>query len=315
MACKDGCSRAASLITGFAELGQEVTSGQLAPEPNGRGEEKLCSNGYKFLFHSCRVPGAEKDAVNCYNPEMFNGEILVSRKNHFFSLNITGLNTAAIEAELQKIVAMADTAAPNIGALTTASRDLWYSARTKLLTNADNAAAMEKLERTMFMVCLDDSSPITPTDTGRHSLNGPSNRFFDKTMALVVYENGKAVFLGEHAKSDGSPTARLCDDLLTRLANGEVDHSVPAVSGSASASAIEPLPMTVVRIPKILTDPYSSTSATHARSRALAAVALTVACRTRRWRRTSPRPKPTSRRNGLTTTGAPCASSATARKR
>ena len=73
MACKDGCSRAASLITGFAELGQEVTSGQLAPEPNGRGEEKLCSNGYKFLFHSCRVPGAEKDAVNCYNPEMFNG--------------------------------------------------------------------------------------------------------------------------------------------------------------------------------------------------------------------------------------------------
>ena len=67
-------------------------------------------------------------------------------------------------------------------------------------------------------------------------------------LAVLIPTNGKAVFLGEHAKSDGSPTARLCDDLLTRLANGEVDHSVPAVSGSASASAIEPLPMAVVRI-------------------------------------------------------------------
>lgn len=46
----------------------------------------------------------------------------------------------------------------------------------------------------------------------------------------MVWEDGKAAFIGEHSRSDGSPTARLCDDLLTRQADG-FDHSAPAVPG------------------------------------------------------------------------------------
>ena len=108
LARKEQCSRAASLISGFAQIGQQVTNGTLEPEPNGKGPEKLCSNGYKFLFHSARVPGESKDAVNCYNPAMYNGEIFITRKNQLFSLNITGLNTDEIEAELQKIAEQTD---------------------------------------------------------------------------------------------------------------------------------------------------------------------------------------------------------------
>lgn len=239
LARKEQCSRAASLISGFAQIGQKVTNGTLAPEPNGKTEKSLCSNGYKFLFHSCRVPEATKDAVNCYNPKMFNGEILISRKNKLYSLNITGLTTDEIEAKLKNIVVMAgEDAGANLGAMTAASRDAWYSARTKLLTSSSNAEALEMVERSMFCVCLDDIAPITPTDVGRNGLNGHTNRFFDKTCQIIVYANGKACFIGEHAKSDGSPTARLCDDVLTNLATGAVDHSVPVVSGAKPSSAI-----------------------------------------------------------------------------
>jgi carnitine O-acetyltransferase len=238
------CSRAASLISGFAEIGQQVSNGTLEPELNGRGPAQLCSNGYKFLFHSARVPGESKDALNCYNPAMYNGEIFVSRKNQFFSLNITGLNTDEIEAELLKIVAMAgESAASNVGALTAASRDLWYSSRAKLLADNTSAASLEKVERAMFGVCLDDLSPITPTEVGRNALNGKCNRFFDKTLQLVVFENGKAVFLGEHAKSDGSPTARLCNDVLTKIATGGLDYSIPVVAGTKATSAVSALPL------------------------------------------------------------------------
>jgi carnitine O-acetyltransferase len=249
LARKEQCSRAASLISGFAQIGQQVTNGTLEPEPNGKGPEKLCSNGYKFLFHSARVPGESKDAVNCYNPAMYNGEIFITRKNQLFSLNITGLNTDEIEAELQKIVAMAgETAAPNVGALTTASRDLWYSSRVKLLTDSTNAESLEMVERAMFGVCLDDISPITPTDVGRNALNGKCNRFFDKTLQLIVFANGKAVFIGEHSKSDGSPTARLCDDVLTTLATGGLDHSIPVVSGEKASKAITALPLSTTAV-------------------------------------------------------------------
>ena len=243
------CSRAASLISGFAHIGQQVTNGTLEPEPNGKGPDKLCSNGYKFLFHSARVPGESKDAVNCYNPALYNGEIVISRKNKLFSLNITGLNTDEIEAELFKIVAMAgETAASNVGALTAASRDLWYSSRTKLMSNNTSAESRVKVERAMFGVCLDDISPITPTDVGRNALNGKCNRFFDKTLQLVVFENGKAVFIGEHSKSDGSPTARLCNDVLTMLATGGLDYSVPVVAGTKATDAISALSLSTTAV-------------------------------------------------------------------
>lgn len=226
-----------------------MANGTLEPELNGKGPDQLCSNGYKFLFHSARVPGESKDAVNCYNPAMYNGEIFVTRKNQLFSLDITGLNTDEIEAELLKIVAIAgDNAATNVGALTTASRDLWYSSRAKLLTDNANAESLEKVERAMFGVCLDDISPITPTDTGRNALNGKCNRFFDKTLQLVVFENGKAVFIGEHSKSDGSPTARICDDVLTAIANGDLDYSIPVVAGKKAANAVSPLPLNTTAV-------------------------------------------------------------------
>lgn len=59
-------SRAAGLIAGFAELAGEVQTGALEPEMAGKN--KLCSNGYKFLFNSCRVPEPNRDAVRCHDP-------------------------------------------------------------------------------------------------------------------------------------------------------------------------------------------------------------------------------------------------------
>jgi carnitine O-acetyltransferase len=270
-ACRDGPSRAASLITGFSELCREVSSGTLAPEATRAG--KLCSNGYKFLFHSARVPGAMKDAVQCYDPSLYSGEVVVARKNQLYSLDVTGLDTAAIEVALRAIVSDAGEAmVSGVPSLTATDRDAWYAARTELLSDATNASALEKVrkvvvhatclpelpgveavlvtreaethaagaawlialqvERAMFMVCLDDGSPTDSTSVGRTALNAGFNRWYDKTLQFIVYENGTAVFVGEHAKSDGSPTARLCDELLTRLASGSVAHGVPAIPGA-----------------------------------------------------------------------------------
>jgi carnitine O-acetyltransferase len=229
-------SRAAALIAGFAELAQEVTTGSLEPELTGRaGSPPMCSNGYKFLFNSCRVPESERDAEHCYDPSLYRGEVVISRKQQLFLLNIAGMPTDAIEKHLEHIIAVADEAdapVPSLGVLTGTNRDDWCAARTDMLQSPVNAASLEKIERAMFVVCLDDASPTDPTDVGRTSLNAIGNRFMDKTLQLVVYENGKAAFIGEHARSDGSPTANLCDLLLTRQSTGAFNHSVPAAGGS-----------------------------------------------------------------------------------
>lgn len=125
--------------------------------------------------------------------------------------------------------------------LTATDRDSWFAVREELQNHETSAASLERIERAMFMVCLDDSSPETATEVGRTTLNAAQNRWYDKTLQFVVFANGKASFIGEHAKSDGSPTARLCDELLTRLANGVTDLDTPALPGNALADAVTPL--------------------------------------------------------------------------
>ena len=101
-----------------------------------------------------------------------------------------GMRTAEIEAELAAIIVAADgtpeVLPPSLGALSAWNRDDWCTAHTDLAnTSAANAANLQRMERALFMVCLDDGTPADTTETGRQALNGAANRFYDKTLQLV----------------------------------------------------------------------------------------------------------------------------------
>jgi carnitine O-acetyltransferase len=238
--------RAASLIKGFAHARNLVQSGALAPE----GSEKrgyLCSNGYKYLFNSCRIPGPTVDFVHCYDPSDPRAmEVTVSRKGQFFAFSMLGpdgrlLSVAAVEEQLRSIVEMAGSVnEPSLGALSAMDRDSWWQAREGLLRIEGNAEALEVLERSMFHVSLEDSEPVTQSEVNWSTLYEVQNRFCDKTINLLVYGNGKASFVGEHSKSDGSPTARLCDMVLAALSNGEFDEGAAAAAAQRSSSLSTP---------------------------------------------------------------------------
>ena len=55
------------------------------------------------------------------------------------------------------------------------------------------------------------------------------SRFVDKPVQFVVFDNGVAGLMGEHSVMDGTPTARMCDDILTWLADPtfELEPSAP----------------------------------------------------------------------------------------
>ena len=65
-------------------------------------------------------------------------------------------------------------------------------------------------------------------------------RFQDKTLQFVVLASGRCGFLGEHALADGSPTLRLCDYVLSRIAvhtAEKAQRSDSAVTVSESLAA------------------------------------------------------------------------------
>jgi carnitine O-acetyltransferase len=64
------------------------------------------------------------------------------------------------------------------------------------------------------------------------------NRWVDKPTQFIVFDNAQAGIMGEHSVMDGTPTARLCDEILDYLQNPAFDHGLPS-----PASPPPPTPM------------------------------------------------------------------------
>lgn len=85
-------------------------------------------------------------------------------------------------------------------------------------------------------MALDENRPITREEMSRGLWIGDGrSRFFDKHQ-LIVFDNGRSGFNGEHSCMDGTPTSRLNDWLLKSIYAKKIDM------GSATQTADSGLP-------------------------------------------------------------------------
>ncbi|CAL1713056.1 unnamed protein product [Somion occarium] len=186
-------------------------------------------DSYKWLFHSSRYPTKPSDTARKFDPSKHNHVVFV-RKNKFFVVPLADANgrelsAAELETQIENVIRLAgNTKAIPVGALTSENRDTWTDAREALLAaSPSNAASLEAIESAMVIVCLDDTSPITREQTSWGCWVGDGrNRFYDKHQ-VIVFENGKSGFLGEHSCMDGTPTLRMTEFLLASLVHNKVD--------------------------------------------------------------------------------------------
>ncbi|KAI9058200.1 acyltransferase ChoActase/COT/CPT [Trametes sanguinea] len=209
--------RAAQLLKAMLPFRQLVESGQLEPE-KVRGAP-LAMSSYEWLYVSLLCFDlACHSSIACQVPLMPLPD-----------------ETCGYREE--------EKAAP-VGALTAENRDTWTDARAALLAASPaNAAALEEIESAIMVVCLDDTKPVTREQASWQCWVGDGrNRFFDKHQ-LIVFENGKSGFLGEHSCMDGTPTLRLNEFMLASLAHGKVDLG-PALDASAASALPAPQELT-----------------------------------------------------------------------
>lgn len=103
-----------------------------------------------------------------------------------------------------------------------------------------NEAALETIESSAFIVCLDDARPITLEERAHQYWHGDgSNRFFDKPLQFIINDNGTSGFIGEHSMMDGTPTHRLNDYINNVIFNNKLDFDNPSVRSGIS----EPMPL------------------------------------------------------------------------
>jgi carnitine O-palmitoyltransferase 2 len=158
-----------------------------------KGAYPLDMSQFKNLFNSTRVPAKGRDfVVKDESPPPYH--VVVQRGPLFYTVQVTTddgmpLSQSALRASFQSIIdgdaaaaaaaAAADasgTAAassPPVGILTSWDRDSWAEARERLSeTSPKNAAALDAIDRAMFVVCLSDAAPETESEVGSLMLHG-----------------------------------------------------------------------------------------------------------------------------------------------
>lgn len=108
------------------------------------------------------------------------------------------------------------------------------------------------------MVCLDTEKPSTlvehsrmlwhgaVTGAGQNAVLGLRNRWVDKPVQFIVFDNGKAGIMGEHSVMDGTPTATMCDHVLDLIASPSFDR------GQDSGDAVhQPTPLDWAVTPEV----------------------------------------------------------------
>ena len=204
-------ARTAQLLEASAKFVQLVKTESLPPDMEKT--TPLDMSQYPKLFSSTRIPGYSRDVFQ-HMPEKNARHVLVlSRGNYFtvFIQNAEGspLSVSEIAEQLVSVdkqsLAMGTNHYP-LGALTGQDRLRWsfnYGHLSSLGNN--NAQNLQLLESSLFAVCLEDTAPTTINEAGQVVLHGPSsnNRYYDKSIQLIVFQDGRTGINFEHTGFDG----------------------------------------------------------------------------------------------------------------
>lgn len=220
---------AAKVVSAALAYKMLIDGGKIKPETMGK--IPLDMSQYEKIFGTCRIPGRERDSVQ-FNPR--SRHIVVACNNRFYQLNVFtpagGLaSEGQILAELKKIAGNESGKRQEpIGILTANHRDSWAKAYETLVANSTNRSSVDAIQKALFVLSIDRELPqkagnddvVTASDLlihgGGSAMNG-GNRWYDKTIQLVVAPNGINGLTYEHSPAEGQPIAVMTDFLIAYL--------------------------------------------------------------------------------------------------
>jgi carnitine O-acetyltransferase len=181
---------------------------------------------HKYLFSATRIPGGLLDTARTRFPSP-ERHIVVFSKGTPFRMDVLAEDGRPYSAEqiadgLRAILKDDHGTDVPAGHFTTKARAEWAASRTALL-EAGNADALETIETALFCLCLDDFTPSNALEAGDRLLYG-DNRWYDKAVSLIVFEDGTAGINVEHCELDGTTILGFTDALLS----GSRDEREPA---------------------------------------------------------------------------------------
>ncbi len=243
--------RAAGLVAGAVAYKRQIDEETIPPVVL-RGRPQSMEQ-HKYLFSSTRIPGAELDTSRTPYSETWPGpsrerHVVVLHKGRMFRMDVLGEDGTPhslgdLESGLRAVMkAAAEPAAPDssVGHLTTMARAEWAGTRESLIAlHPGNAESLEVIETALFCVCLEDFAPAGVQEACDELLHGDrGNRWFDKAVSIVVFEDGRAGLNIEHCQLDGTTVLSFTDALLNSTPE---EHSSASGARSQGQPAVGPV--------------------------------------------------------------------------
>jgi len=174
----------------------------------------MCSAQYDRFFNTTRIPGVETDTIMHLSDSTY---VVVMHKGRFFRLCCYNkgqlLNSAELQKQIQGILddlSPVDEGEEYLGVFTASDRVTWAEARNKFFNKGLNKDSLDIIEKAAFVLVLDEESygydPENDLELSRFGaamLHGKCyNRWFDKSVQIIVGANGHIGLNGEHSWAD-----------------------------------------------------------------------------------------------------------------
>ncbi|XP_053196486.1 carnitine O-acetyltransferase-like [Scomber japonicus] len=209
---------AAKTIEDILDLKKKIDTGTL-PVECVRGIP-LCMKQYYQVLSSCRIPGPERDSLVFYSktdPKY----ITVAHNCEFFVLDVynsdgTQLTIDQLCVQLDRICkASPQLSTDPVGILTTQYRKTWNKAYINLMNDETNRESVSAIQRSIFTLCLDRAMPQVSDESsditgikqivhGGGSQCNSGNRWFDKSLQVIIGKDGSCGANFSHANVDGT---------------------------------------------------------------------------------------------------------------
>ncbi|NWZ72304.1 OCTC octanoyltransferase, partial [Acrocephalus arundinaceus] len=182
------------------------------------GNTVLDMNQFRLLFCTCKIPGLTRDSLGSYFKTEAEGEcpshLIVLCRGRVFAFDTMHEGSMLTPPEIFRQLTYiqkrchSEPEGPGLAALTSNERTKWAELREYLIhLDPKNLTLLEKIQRSLFVVCLDDSSPhASPEDYSeltRLGLAGdPTLRWGDKSYNSIFFSNGTCSAFCDHAPFD-----------------------------------------------------------------------------------------------------------------
>jgi carnitine O-acetyltransferase len=205
----------------IAEFYHTIIDGEI--EPVTLSGIPLDMGQYKKFFRSVRIPRVDRDEFRLAEFDKKNNHIVMLYRNNFYKVNVTNSEGAIyqskeIAAAIENAFQAEKNDGENVGIFTTAKRNEAAKVYEELSVSKINAENLQAIADSLIVISMDEESDNSQEAIENLMLNG-SNKYFDKTIQVVITKDGELGYSIEHTAVDGTTIFAVISHVNDGLSN------------------------------------------------------------------------------------------------